>query len=134
LNGREENHRGTEKKRIPRRYTVRGSAHRRSRVRRDQIVNLLTRHRDQIAAFGVRRLALFGSVARETARPKSDVDLLVEFEGAPTFDRYVDLSFFLEDLLRRPVDLVTAASLRGPLRAAVEQDAIDVPGLSPLSQ
>jgi predicted nucleotidyltransferase len=44
-------------------------------------------------------LALFGSVARDEATAESDVDLLVEFEGGATFDRYMDLKFFLEECL-----------------------------------
>ena len=88
--------------------------------------------RDIIRDLGVRRLALFGSAARGDNRPDSDLDFLVEFEGAATFDRFVDLQFLLEDLLNRPIDLVTAASIREPLRQRIEREAIDLPGLSPL--
>lgn len=42
-----------------------------------------------------------------TAGPDSDVDLLVDFPAAPSFEQFMDLKLALEDLLHRPVDLVT---------------------------
>src|SRR5665647_857379 len=54
--------------------------------------------------FGVRTLGLFGSAARGEVGPASDVGVLVEFEE-PTFDRYMDLKFYLEDIFGRPCDL-----------------------------
>jgi predicted nucleotidyltransferase len=77
--------------------------------------------------FGVRDLALFGSVARDEARDESDLDLLVTFEGRPDFDRFMGLKLYLEDLLGRRVDLVTPAAVREELRAGIERDAIHVP-------
>lgn len=71
-------------------------------------------------------LALFGSVARNEAGPDSDVDLLVTFAAPPTFDRFMDLKFYLEDLLGRRADLVTAAALKPRLKAIVEREAIRV--------
>jgi excisionase family DNA binding protein len=71
--------------------------------------------------FGVKRIGVFGSAARGEAGPDSDVDVLVEFE-APTFDRYMDLKFHLEDLFGRPCDLVLADSLKeGVRRAALNE-------------
>jgi predicted nucleotidyltransferase len=71
-------------------------------------------------------LAIFGSVARDEARPDSDVDILVEFEGSVTFDRYMDVKFYLEDLLETRVDLVSQRSLKPLIRSTVEQEAIYV--------
>lgn len=67
---------------------------------------------------------LFGSVARDEARPESDVDFVVEFRGAPDLDSFVDLKFFLEDTLGTKVDLVTRAALRRELRPRIENEAI----------
>jgi hypothetical protein len=67
--------------------------------------------------YGVRRLDLFGSAATGAFEPaRSDVDFLVEFDDDPTrlFDRYFGLKDSLESLYGRPVDLVTAGSLRNP--------------------
>ena len=74
----------------------------------------------------MKSLAVFGSVARGEAGPDSDVDILVEFEGRATFDRYMGLKFFLEDLLGRRVDLVTRKALKPRMRPYVEREAIYV--------
>ena len=74
----------------------------------------------------MKSLAVFGTVARGEAGPDSAVDILVEFEGRATFDRYMGLKFFLEDLLGRRVDLVTRKALKPRLRPYVEQEAIYV--------
>jgi predicted nucleotidyltransferase len=92
-------------------------------MRRNEVVRLLTEHRQDLAQFGVKSLALFGSVVRDESRPESDVDFLVEFEGTATFDRYMGLRLFLEDLLGAPVDLVTRRALKPRLKPYVEQEA-----------
>ncbi|WP_047864049.1 nucleotidyltransferase family protein [Rubrobacter aplysinae] len=76
--------------------------------------------------FGVRELALFGSTSRATADEESDVDILVAFDGPATSGQYFGLQFYLEDLLGRPVDLVTDKALRPELRPFVEREAIHV--------
>lgn len=94
---------------------------------RDAILSLLNQHRDLIAKrFGAQQLALFGSAARDELRPDSDVDVLVEFDGPATFDGYFDLKDYLEQLLGRPVDLVTAKGLKPRARQHVERDLIRV--------
>ncbi|MCH7987994.1 MAG: nucleotidyltransferase family protein [Planctomycetes bacterium] len=75
-------------------------------------LDLLRIHRDEILSFGVSRLGLFGSFVREQQQTDSDVDLLVEFDpNRKTFDNFMHLSFFLEELLDRRVELVTTDSL-----------------------
>ena len=54
------------------------------------------------------------------------MDVLVEFEGPATFSAYMDLKFYLEDLLGRPVDLVTDKALRKELRPNIEKEMIRV--------
>jgi uncharacterized protein len=93
---------------------------------RDLTLALLAQHQTTLRNMGVISLAIFGSVARNEARPDSDVDLLVEIEAPVTFDRYMDVKFYLEDLLNKPVDLVTALSLKPQLRSIVEREAIHV--------
>ena len=90
-------------------------------------LHLLKAHKPVLAErFGVARLALFGSTARDTAGPESDVDVLVAFDGPATSERYFGVQFYLEDLLGRSVDLVTEKALRDRLRLDVERDAIAV--------
>ncbi len=79
-----------------------------------------------VERFGVTDLALFGSTVRGTARVDSDVDILVSFNGPATSKRYFGVQFYLEDLLKCPVDLVTAKALRSELRPFVETEAIHV--------
>jgi predicted nucleotidyltransferase len=94
---------------------------------RQRILALLTEHKPVLAErFGVTSLRLFGSFARDTARVDSDVDVLVRFDGPATADRYFGAQFYLEDLLGRPVDLVTEQALRPRLRPYIERDLIDV--------
>ena len=93
---------------------------------RDEIFHLLSQQRAELERFGVRSLSLFVSVVRDEAGPHSDVDVLVEFEGVPTFDRYMGLKIYLEDLLRARVDLVTPRSLKPRVRPYVEREAIRV--------
>ena len=75
--------------------------------------------------FGVKSLGLFGSIARGEASPRSDVDILVEFD-APSFDHYMDLKFYLEERLGRPVDLVLKGSLKPALRERILREVRDV--------
>ena len=90
-------------------------------------LHLLKAHKAELAErFGVVRLALFGSTARDTAGPDSDVDVLVAFDGPATSQRYFGVQFYLEDLLGRSVDLVTEKALRERLRPYIERDAIAV--------
>ncbi len=78
------------------------------------------------ARYGVERLALFGSTVRNSASPNSDIDILVSFDGPATSERYFGVQFFLEDLLGRPVDLVTDKALRPELRPFIEREAVHV--------
>jgi hypothetical protein len=96
-------------------------------MHRDEILTILRQHRAEIQGFGVKSLAIFGSVARDEAKSESDVDLLVEFEGKVTFDHYMDLKFYLEDRLAMKVDLVTQKMLRPHIRQTVEKEAILFP-------
>ena len=78
--------------------------------------------------FGVKSLFLFGSVARNEASQKSDLDFIVDFEGSVTFDRYMDLKIFLEDLFDHKIDLVIEGSLKPQIRQRVIEKAILVSG------
>ena len=68
--------------------------------------------------FGVKSIGLFGSWVREQASSASDIDLLVEFDQ-PSFDKYMDLKFYLEDLLGKPVDLVLKTALKPRLQRLI---------------
>ena len=94
---------------------------------RSTALQLMTEHKPALAErFGVVRLALFGSTARDTAGADSDVDVLVSFEGPATPEAFFGVQFYLEDLLGCEIDLVTERALRPQLRPYVERDAIAI--------
>jgi predicted nucleotidyltransferase len=94
------------------------------------VLQLLTDQQARLRAWGVRRLGLFGSVARDQVRPGSDLDFVVEFEpGWKTFDNYMDLKEFLERLFERRVDLVTSEGIKPQLRDRILSETIYAPGL-----
>ena len=92
---------------------------------RDDIVTIL---REQMirSRFGIKSLLLFGSVARNEATQESDLDFVVNFDGTITFDRYMDLKIFLEDLFGKKIDLAIEDTLKPQIREKILEDAIDV--------
>lgn len=96
-------------------------------MRRDQVLALLKMNRDRLRSeYGVKSLTLFGSVARDEARPDSDVDLLVEFDRPVGYFGLFRLQDDLAGLLGRPVDLGTPASLKERMRPQVFSECIHV--------
>lgn len=96
-------------------------------MKRARALELLARSKPELQArFGVTRLALFGSTARDTATSDSDVDVLVDFDGPATSKRYFGVQFYLEDILGCPVDLVTEKAVRPELRPYIEQERVYV--------
>lgn len=83
----------------------------------------LAKNRSKIHALGVRRLGLFGSAARGDATQSSDLDFVVEFEKK-SFDAYMSLKFFLEDLFKTKVDLVLTDTIKPRLRSEILKEAI----------
>lgn len=90
------------------------------------IIRLLHEHQSDLAQYQIKSLSIFGSVARNVATEDSDIDVLVEFNAPATFDGYMNLKFYLEDLLGRPIDLVTINALRPQLRAQILKEAVTV--------
>ncbi|MSP77996.1 MAG: nucleotidyltransferase [Dehalococcoidia bacterium] len=91
---------------------------------RNAIMKLLASHRTELKKFDVRSLSLFGSVAREEARPDSDVDILVDFEKPVGLLTFIGLQQYLEDLLGRSVDLVASDALREEYRERILREAV----------
>lgn len=75
--------------------------------------------------FGVKRIGIFGSFARGEEKEDSDLDVLVVFEeGQKTFDNYMDLKFYLEDLFGREIDLVTERALKPQLKDIIMKEVV----------
>jgi predicted nucleotidyltransferase len=96
-------------------------------MKRAEVIRILSeRHTELHTAYAVKTLALFGSVARDAARPDSDVDLLVEFSHPVGLFEFIGLKQYLESLLNCTVDLGTVASLKPCLKEHVLQEMIHV--------
>ncbi len=91
---------------------------------RDDILDILSRHQTEIKAMGIRRLAVFGSVARGEERPDSDVDILVEFNRSVGLFEFLDVKERLEALLGRTVDLATLDALKPQMRGRILSEVV----------
>lgn len=81
-------------------------------LNKEVIIQTLIAHQGQLSDFGVKQIGLFGSFTRDEARPNSDIDLLVDIrKEKKTFKNFMALSYFLEDIFGRKVELVTKQSL-----------------------
>jgi predicted nucleotidyltransferase len=87
-------------------------------------LKILREHESEIKRrFGVKRIGIFGSHARGEEKEASDVDVLVEFTK-PSFDNFMDIAFFLEDLFGKEVDLVTTGGLSPYIAPFVEREVV----------
>jgi uncharacterized protein len=94
----------------------------------EQIIKIIEANREKIKGFGVRRLGLFGSAARGEATASSDLDFVVDLEKH-TFDAYMDLKEFLEELFGCKVDLVMKEAIKPRLREPILKETIYAQGL-----
>lgn len=95
-------------------------------MQRDETLAILGAHRDELRSRGVKSLAIFGSVARDEARPDSDVDVLVEIERPMGLFGFLGIQEYLEQILGCEVDLGTPESLKPAVRDRVLQEAVRV--------
>ena len=79
---------------------------------KENVLELIRSNQDKIRSYGVRKLGLFGSFVRGEQKPESDIDLLVEFQqDKKSFDNFIQLAFFLEEILESRVELITIDAL-----------------------
>jgi len=98
------------------------------KIDRENIIKALQENRAAIRRFGVQRLGLFGSYARGEETEASDLDFVVEFE-TKSFDAYMGLKEFLEELFGRKVDLVLTGAIKPRLRDRILAETIYAQGL-----
>jgi uncharacterized protein len=97
-------------------------------MNRDEIIAILRAHEPELRAAGVTSLSLIGSTARGEQRQESDIDVLVRFEKEPAltgftyFGRIDTLTHRLEEILKRPVDVIAEPVRKEHLRRQVEKD------------
>lgn len=89
----------------------------------DELRTILEKQRDRLRGYGLRRIGIFGSVARGQAQEKSDIDLLLDFDPKEkTYRNFFASTTFLESLLNHSVDAVTPQSLSHYIKPYIEQD------------
>ena len=95
-------------------------------MRRDDIIARLKQAEPALRARGIRRAAVFGSVARGEDRPDSDIDIMIEVdpEAHLTVFEYVGLKEYVAGLFDGPVDVVSRDGLKPYVRPAATADAI----------
>lgn len=90
---------------------------------KEEVLAVLQQHCAVIRSYGVQQYGLFGSFVRDESGNNSDVDILVDFEpGKKNFDNFINLAFFLEEILGRKVDLITRESLSPYLGPRILQE------------
>lgn len=87
------------------------------------ITRILKKHRNDLSSQGVRKLAIFGSLARNENTSKSDVDILIDFDPKKGLFVFVGLKNYLESILHCEVDLVTKDALHPALKTRILQEA-----------
>ena len=93
-------------------------------VSKSEILASLQKHRAELEQrFSVSRIGLFGSYLHGNADEESDIDVLVDL-AEPTFDHYMELKFFLEDLFHHLVDLVLAETVKPRLKPFIAQEVV----------
>ena len=93
-------------------------------MKREEVLEIVGKHREQLQQMGVKSLDLFGSVARNEAREDSDVDFFIEFNGEIGIFEFIKVKLYLEDILKVSVDIGTLDSLRENLREPVIKDVV----------
>ncbi|MBL7070712.1 MAG: nucleotidyltransferase family protein [Candidatus Omnitrophica bacterium] len=90
---------------------------------KNKILKTMKQHSDELKAYGVKKVGIFGSFVRSSQHAKSDIDILVEFDkNSKTFDNYMELKFYLESLFRHKVDLVIKDALKARIKREVLSD------------
>jgi predicted nucleotidyltransferase len=94
----------------------------------EYVLSELEKHAEVLRGFGVKKIGLFGSVARGESKPNSDLDFVVELERL-TYRDYFGLLAFLQDLFPGGIDLVTSSSVREELKPYIMQDIVYAEGI-----
>jgi uncharacterized protein len=99
----------------------------RQRPTLDEVLRILRVHLPELRErYGIRTLGVFGSYVRGEQTPRSDLDLLVEFDQAPTLPEFIDLEHYLRGLIGFRVDLVTRRVLKGEIGRRILREVLPV--------
>ena len=93
----------------------------------DDIKNLITKHKAELKqSFKIKSIGIFGSYVREEAKKGSDLDVLVEYEDPPGLFEFVELKYFLSELLGMNVDLVMKSALKPAIGKQILKEVVMV--------
>jgi hypothetical protein len=98
-----------------------GSGMKTKKLTDKEIIKILRKQTDILRKYGVKKIGLFGSYVRGEQKEGSDIDFLVEFEE-PSFDNFMDLAFYLEELFHKKIELITSGSLSPYIQPYVEKE------------
>jgi predicted nucleotidyltransferase len=95
-------------------------------MKREDVFDILKKNELELQSYGVERLAIFGSVARNEAGPDSDVDILVEFIKPTGLFGLIELRLYLEKTLGTSVDIGTVDCLKEEMQQEVLRECVYV--------
>ncbi|MCA6621658.1 MAG: nucleotidyltransferase family protein [Pseudanabaena sp. M165S2SP1A06QC] len=95
-------------------------------MRRDEVLEVIHQHQEELQKMGVRSLDLFGSVARDEGHLGSDVDVLVDLSRPTGLIKFIRIQHYLQDLLGCKVDLGTRDMLKQTIREIVLKEVVSV--------
>jgi len=94
------------------------------------IMEKIEKNSAHIKPYGIKKIGLFGSYVKNEQKTKSDIDILVEFEkGKKTFDNYMNLKFYLEELFKCKVDLIISDKIKPDLKPNILGSVIYASGI-----
>ena len=92
-----------------------------------EITGIIKEHKKEICEkYKVREIGIFGSFVRGEQRKSSDVDILVEFEETPDVFQLIDLEDYLQELLKKKVDVVRKRAIRPELKGTILEEVINL--------
>lgn len=94
-------------------------------LNKEEIKKIILENKTVLRKYSVRTIDLFGSYVRSEQREGSDIDFLVDFEK-PTFNNYMDLIFFLENLFKKKISVITPGSLSPYLKPYIEKEKVRI--------
>ena len=90
---------------------------------REYILTFLKEHKEELKQkYHIKKMALFGSFARDEADEKSDIDILVDMPSS--FDKFFELKYYLEENFNREVDLGKFKTLRLLVKDKIEKEIL----------
>jgi predicted nucleotidyltransferase len=86
---------------------------------------ILKEHKSEVVRkYSVRKIGIFGSYVRGEQKKRSDIDILVEYNGIPDLFEFINLERYLQRLLRKKVDLVRKAAIRPELKGRILKEVV----------